>query len=108
MSETQLPAAKPKESPTQSMEIRLLGQKIPIRTSEKDPELVSEVVGLVSVLLKNAEMRAKGAAAHQIALLALLDLAQEYSKAKRKTAAYKRDVNDKTARLKELVRDCLK
>ena len=93
-----------------SMEFTILGQRIPIRTSEKDPELVAEISSMVSLLLKNAELRTtrSGAVAHQVALLALLDLAQEYVKAKRRTATFKRNVTEKSARLTELVQDTLK
>lgn len=85
-------------------EIRLLGQRIAIRCSEdEDPEIVDETVQLVSTLLRNAEIRSKGVAAHQVAVLALLDLAGEYVKAKHRTVNYKKMLEDKTRQLFHLL-----
>jgi len=90
---------KPKAN---SAEIKLLGQRIALKCSETDPELVDETIQLVSMLLRNAELRSKGVAAHQIAILALLDLAGEYVKAKRRTTTYKRQMDQKSQELLKL------
>jgi cell division protein ZapA (FtsZ GTPase activity inhibitor) len=86
-----------------TVELKLLGQKLVLRPSETDPELIKEVIELVTKKVTEAESRTKTAAAHQIALLALLDLAEEYCKAKRRTRDYQRDVEDKTGKLLSLV-----
>ncbi len=67
----------------QSVEINLLGQKIALR-AEADPDLVQEVVELVTARLNEAESRAKGQVPHLVALLALFDLAEEYVRSKRR------------------------
>jgi len=86
-----------------SAEIRLLGQRIAIKSKETDPELVDEVVELVARLIRNAEMRSKSAAAHQVAILALLDLAEEYVQAKRRTVQYKKQVDSRQMELLEMI-----
>jgi cell division protein ZapA (FtsZ GTPase activity inhibitor) len=84
----------------QPIEIRLLGQRIPLKSSETDEGLVREVVAVVTERIRDAEKRSKGAsAAHQVILLALLDLAAEYVKAKRKTQDFQRQMNDKAEKL---------
>ena len=65
--------------------MKLAGQKIVLKASHGDPDLIREIVDLVSVKLKNAEKRGKGTAAHQVALVALMDLAEEYIRAKHRT-----------------------
>ena len=95
--------ASQNSSKTQSVEIRLAGQKIVLKASESDPELVREIVELVSVKIKNAEKRGKGTSPHQIALVALLDLAEEYVKAKRRTSAFKREINDRSDHLMKIL-----
>jgi cell division protein ZapA (FtsZ GTPase activity inhibitor) len=90
-------------SKPQSVEIKLAGQKIVLKASEADPELVREIVELVSVKIKNAEKRGKGNSPHQVALVALLDLAEEYIKAKRRTFAFKREMNDRSENLMKIL-----
>lgn len=84
-------------------EVKLLGQKIVLKSSENDPALVQEVIQMVSLLLNETEARCKGAVPHQIALLALLDLAEGYVKAKRRTAEFKSQLEEKSNRLVNLV-----
>ncbi len=89
-------------SPVQTqmpVEIKLLGQRVVLKSSELDPETVQQVVKLVSTKLTEAENRSKGAAPHQIALLALLDLAEEYLQAKARTQDFKTRVDEKTNQL---------
>jgi cell division protein ZapA (FtsZ GTPase activity inhibitor) len=87
----------------QTTEVKLLGQKIILKSSESDPELVKQVVQLVTMKLSEAEARCRGSAPHQVALVALLDLAEEYLKAKKRTLEYKRQLDDKTEKLLGLV-----
>jgi cell division protein ZapA (FtsZ GTPase activity inhibitor) len=96
-------------SKTQSVEIKLMGQKIALKTSESDPELVRDVAELVSVRIRNAEKRSKsGAAPHQVMVLALMDLAEEYIKAKQRTLDYKRRVGAKSEALDDFIQSELK
>ena len=83
-------------STSTAVEIKLAGQKIVLKASEADPVLLREILELVSTKIKNAEKRGKGSASHQVALVALLDLAEEYIKAKHRTAEYKREMNSRT------------
>jgi hypothetical protein len=89
-------------------EIRLLGQKISLKinskSNEPDPHLVQDILELVSKKLQDAETKSKsGQAPHQIALLALLDLAEEYVRAKRRTLEYQSAVIEKSERLRGLL-----
>ncbi len=88
---------------SKSVEIKLAGQKIVLKATESDPDLVREIVDLVNVKLKNAEKRGKAAAAHQVALIALLDLAEEYIRAKRRTADFKREMNSRSDSLMRIL-----
>ena len=88
---------------TTPLEIKLLGQKIVLKTTESNPELAKEIVNLVSSKIKEAESRVKSPAPHQVVLIALLDLAEEYVKAKRKTLDFKREMNEKSSHLLSLL-----
>jgi hypothetical protein len=62
-------------------EVELLGLKIKLRASDDDRETTEETIRLVTALLEKAEKRSGNpmpGIPHQIALLALLDLAEEY------------------------------
>ena len=84
-------------------DIRLLGQKITIKTDVEDPDLVDEVVALVNRKLRYVESRAKIQSPQQVAILALLELAEDYLQAKRKTIDFKHQVGAKTQRLRGLL-----
>ncbi|HAR44195.1 MAG TPA: hypothetical protein DCS07_16445 [Bdellovibrionales bacterium] len=103
MQQQSLGQRKLEKAKKQSAEIRLLGQKIALKCSEEDPELVDETVELVSVLLRNSEMRTRSKVPHQVVLLALLDLAEEYLRAKRRTLVFKRQVTEKSQKLLSLM-----
>src|SRR4051812_42291217 len=77
------PAAS-KQSNSNQVEVKLLGQRILLR-SAGEPERVREVLELVKSRINDAERRVKtatAAAPHYVALQALLDLAEEYCQAK--------------------------
>lgn len=80
-------------------ELRFAGQRIALKTSQKDPEIADEVLSLVSSRLKKAEGRTRASAPHHIALLALLDLAEEYAAAKRRTQDYQNEVAAKAGEI---------
>jgi cell division protein ZapA (FtsZ GTPase activity inhibitor) len=85
------------------VEIDLLGQKIILRASEDDPELLSEIMELVRTKVKSAEKRTKGAAAQQVLLLAMMEIAEEYVKAKHRTIQFKREVGDRSDNLLKVI-----
>lgn len=87
----------------QTAEIRLLGQKIVLKTSESDPEILQSVIQLVNSHLQEAESRSHSAPPHQVALLALMELAEEYVKAKKRTLDIKQQLDDKNSKLLSLV-----
>ena len=84
-----------------SVEIRLLGQKNVVKTSLSDPDMLDEVVALVNARIRETEKRTHSSAApHQIALLAMMDLAQAYVQAKHATALFKEDVAARVEKLR--------
>ena len=90
---------------SRSEEIHLLGQRMVVKCSNTDPEVASEVIELVSARVLEAEKRVKGksVAPHQVMLLALLDLAEEYLEAKRRTAQYQGEVESRARGLVDLL-----
>jgi cell division protein ZapA (FtsZ GTPase activity inhibitor) len=94
--------------PTQSVEVRLLGQKIALKSSGGDPELAQEVAALVASRLKEAESRSRGSVPHHVALLALFNLAEEYLAAKQRTADHLLRVELKSREIGERVDAALK
>jgi cell division protein ZapA (FtsZ GTPase activity inhibitor) len=98
--ETETPREQLKTPSPHSATIRLLGETITIKTTDSDTDFVAEVIDLVSTRLDLAESRMKNARhAHQIVLLALLDLAEEYVRAKRRTADYKSEIEFRAKKL---------
>lgn len=65
------------------IELDLLGHKMKLKT-DGDTDFVNEVLTLARGRLEVIDSRSKGVAAHHLALLALLDLAEEYVSAKRR------------------------
>lgn len=89
----------------QPIEIWLLGQKIVLK-SFGEPELVREVVELVSRKIKERESEQKGRTAvppHHVALLALLSLAEEHVQAKRRFSEHQRTMDEKSHQLMSLI-----
>jgi cell division protein ZapA (FtsZ GTPase activity inhibitor) len=87
-------------------EIRILGQKFPIKTTEQDTALSSEVIALVAKRLEQAEKRFKSPSqknTQNVTLLALLDLAEEYVRAKRRTESHLAELNAKIYELTEVI-----
>lgn len=88
-----------------AIEVQIQGHKVALRSSSSDPELVKEVLSLVSEKLRTAESRARGAAAHQVVLLALLDVAESYVQMKRSALNWKEEIEMKTTQLLGLLED---
>src|ERR1700722_17062138 len=92
-----------------ALEVSIQGQRIPLRAREDHPEKVHEVIELVSQRLRDAEKRSRTSAApHQVALLALLDLAEEHLLMKERTETFKRAMSEKSERLISLLEAELK
>lgn len=89
----------------QPKEIKLLGQRIALKTSGTDPETDQAVVELVTQLLGRVEARLvkrqdrRSVAPHYVTLVALLDLAEAYVKAKRQVATYQSELDHKLTKI---------
>jgi len=94
---------------SQSIEIKVAGQRIALKSSNDDSEHVQNVQKLVALKIKDAESRCSSSTApHQVILLALFDLAEEYLKAKKRTGDYKRKLDEKASALVSLIENELK
>jgi cell division protein ZapA (FtsZ GTPase activity inhibitor) len=87
----------------QTVQIDLMGQKISVRATEADPAFVQEVVDLVTSKVEGAEKRVKGSSHNQVLLLALLDMAEEYLKAKQRTFEFHAQMDEKSRKLMDLI-----
>ena len=87
----------------QNVQLEFCGQKLGLKT-KGDEEFVNEAVELAKLKLADATARGKGAAPHQLALIALFDLAEDYVRAKRRTQKHKEQLNEKCAKVLDLVR----
>lgn len=85
-----------------TVEFEFLDQKIVLKSGE-DPELVQEAVRIAEIQIREAHRRSKTAAPYQVALLALLDLAEEYVRAKRRSQKHRRMIEKKSSELLSLV-----
>ena len=87
----------------ETFELRLMGQKISLKT-QGDPDKTRAVLELVGVRIAAVEKRVKHTTqpAH-VALLALLDIAQEYVQSKERVGLYKDQIAKKSKRLVELL-----
>ena len=92
---------------TQRAEIRFQGQRVFLRSSQLDPEHLEQVLRIVRQRLSDAESKCPTSPPHQVALLALLDLAQEYVQAKKRTLDFKKKLDEKSTRLLKVVEETL-
>ena len=90
------------EKKSTTVTIELLGQKMTLKTGDKG-ELVHEAVEVARTKLRDAQLRLKTGAAHQVALIALLDMAEDYIRAKKRVLEQKKLISDRTDRLIDLV-----
>ena len=94
---------------TPALEVSIQGQRIPLRARDDRAEKVQSVIELVSQRLREAEKRSKTSTApHQVALLALLDLAEEHLMMREKTELFKKAMSEKSDRLISLLEAELK
>ena len=87
----------------QTAELLILGQRVTIRSSDIDPEIFEEVLRLASTKIVEAERRSQIAVPYQIAMVALLDLAEEYVKSKKRVLELKEKWDEKSSRLLSLI-----
>lgn len=86
----------------QDIQFEFLGQKVGLKSSG-DPNQVDEAVRLATTKLEEVRSRNKKAAPHQIALIALLELAEQYVDAKVKVSAFQKEIQEKTERIHRLI-----
>lgn len=93
-------AAAPVPAPSQkrSMNLELLGQKLTV-LSDNDDTRVRDLVDFVNRKLEEAKDSAKRAQPDQVALLALLNVAEELFREKQTNAALKRRVRERSVKL---------
>ena len=87
-----------------SAEIVLKGQKVVFKHTDSDSQAAIE---LAAAKIREAEERAPQAASHQIALLALVDLASQYLAARDRTDQYQKKVQAQIQEKSELIKDLL-
>mgnify|MGYP003952398755 CR=1 FL=1 len=91
-------------TPSSTIELTLMGQKIMLKTSA-DPKKVEAIVSLVKERLEQSEKRLKGnSAPHLTAILALLDLGEEYLEAKKRTHDHLNQIETRTKNLTDWIR----
>lgn len=84
------------------LEVDFFGEKLVLKT-QGDPEIVEEAIDLAMIKMANAQQRSKHAAPHRIAILALLDLAEEYVKAKDRVSLLKQEMGQKSEEISKLI-----
>ncbi len=88
------------------IEVDLLGEKLLLRASE-DPEIVQEVAELVKLRLQESRRRlsqkAEAPSRQNILLLALLDLAEEYVKSKRRSLVHRSRIGTKLVEIRSML-----
>jgi hypothetical protein len=94
---------------SQSIEIKVAGQRIALKSSNADSEHVQKVQELVVKRIQEAESRCSPSTApHQVILLALFDLADEYLLAKKRAGDHKRKLDERASALVSLIETELK
>ena len=92
-----------KSSVSQKVELKFMGQTMFLKP-EGDPEIMDQALETVRRRLADAEKRASGVSSHQVAILALLDLAEEYVRAKKRIDQFQEKIREKSGKLSELVK----
>ena len=91
-------------SPTNNrVEVNLLGQKLVLKSAEQNTAEFQAIIDLAKQKLEDAQSRAKSAPLHQVAFLALLDLAEEYIRAKKNAENFQAGINEKATELFRLI-----
>ena len=92
--------------PTSSVELDVLGERLLVRSAE-DPDFVNEVAEVVKLRLQESKRRLAQKEPHpsrqNVLLLALLDLAEEYVKSKRRSLVHRSKIGSKIIEIKALL-----
>jgi hypothetical protein len=92
--------------PSSALELDILGEKLVVRASE-DPDLVNEVAELVKLRLQESKRRLQQKEAmparNNVLLLALLDLAEEYVKSKRRSLVHRSKIGSKLVEIRAML-----
>lgn len=90
---------------TPAPEIVISGQRITLKVSPgESPERVQEIIELVTERIAQVESRAgKSLPAHQVTVLAILELAKDYLEAKDRTEDFKSRVSQRSEVLLRLL-----
>ncbi len=92
------------ESGAHSVELTFLGQKISL-ISKGEPAQIAEAIDLATQKLMYIQERSPGAPVHKIAIVALLDLAEQFIKARKEVAEYQVALQAKTEELLKVLHD---
>jgi hypothetical protein len=87
-----------------AFEVQLLGQKITLKALGETAE-AEAVLKLVNDRLKSAEHRNRDRVPHHVVLLALLDIAEDYVRAKTAMSTHQQAVQKKTGQILEILKD---
>jgi len=102
--------AQPKSSSTASanasVELDILGERLVVRSAE-DQDFVNEVAELVKVRLQESKRRLSKKetvpSRNNVLLLALLDLAEEYVKSKRRSLVHRSKIGTKLVEIRAML-----
>jgi len=88
----------------ESLTLKVLGQKVPLKTTDRDTQKIKEVLEFVQEQITKAESRCKpNSPTYQPLLLALLDLAEQYLTAKNKVGEHQAEFTRASQRISELL-----
>ena len=89
-----------------AVEFDVLGEKLVV-TAAEDPEIVQEVAELVKLRLQESRRRLSlktpTPSRQNVVLLALLDLAEEYVKSKRRTLVHRSKISSKLVEIRAML-----
>jgi hypothetical protein len=91
----------------QTFNVEILGNRYSLR-SDTDPEIVRRALELAEIKIKDAERRVRSGSPNQVALLALLDLAEDYVRAKDRATEHRDDLIRRSEKLLSIVEEQLK
>jgi len=91
------------ETRASSLDVKLLGQRFALKYPEADSQVAAQALALVERKIREAAGRNRDSNPLNTAVLALLELAEEYVRAKGRTAEWQKQVTDKSARIFRLI-----
>ena len=91
----------------QTFTVEILGTRYALK-SDGDPKIIERALELAEIKIGDAERRLRAGAPHQVALLALLDLAEEYVRAKDRATEHRDELIRRSEKLLSIVEEELK